>query len=148
MSKKKKVSAFLFLMAVLIAPATIKAVAASVSFNDFRFVTIPYSESYEYVVSKEKADNEQNWYLTITEQSGLGSTSQQNRAFAVSAKNDTEARGYMPLGLYTNSVNQKLKYGYPSYFNYPKGTRCRLYFSGNNNSSGRYTITLSGRYTS
>ena len=106
------------------------------------------SEAYNWVVTKTKADNEQNWYLTITEQRGLGSTSQMNRAIAVSAKNKTDARGCGPLGLYSNYVNQTQRNAYPSHVGYGKDTVCNLYFSGNNNNGNQYTITLSGRYTS
>lgn len=142
----RKVAMLLAVVTVVGLPAG-NVLAASSPFTNFKLTTVPNSESYKDIVAKKKADNEQNWYVTLTSSKNLG-TNGEPRAILTSATSTENAScSASKLGLYKNmSGIQKMRY--PSSPKVKKGTVCRLFVTGNNNISKRYTITLSGRYTS
>ena len=84
-------------MAVMLMLPTYGAMASSVSFANFTFTTIPYAEKWERVTSKVKVDNEQNWYLTLTQKSELDS--KEVRALAISNDVDPAMQGLNPYPL-------------------------------------------------
>ena len=120
-----------------------KASAASVTFTNFSYTTTPYSESWRQVARKVKADDEQNWYATLTGSTGLSSTI--DRAmFTSSTTNDFSNPRSTPVPLYsytTRIVN-------PYYIFTGKNSDCKLFILGDENNSGSYKVTVSGRYTS
>ena len=136
--KMQKFMAALAVTAVVGFPFT-NVMAASKTFTNKSITTVANNETYYKVVEKVKADNEQYWYVTITNSVNL-STSGQPRLILTSAKNKTQARASSSkLGLY-----KKMKY--PSRAN--AGVTYKLFGTGNNNATQGYTITISGRYTS
>ena len=96
MRKIKKIFAASTMAAMLMLP-TYGAMASSVSFANFTFTTIPYAEKWERVTSKAKVDNEQNWYLTLTQKSELDS--KEVRALAISNDVDPAMQGLNPYPL-------------------------------------------------
>lgn len=143
MKRTKKVLAVLATAALILAPS-VKAQASYVTFTNFTFTTIAGSESYNQVTHRVKPDAEQTWYLTFTSTTGL--LTNDASPFAVSAKNESQARStyrWIPL-----TASLKSNQVYDSWMGIGKGTDCKLYVSGNNNAAHSHTITISGRYTS
>lgn len=134
----------LFLATLAVGILSIQAVsAASVTFTNFSYTTSPYAETLEQVASKSKADNEQNWYATLTSSSGLSSSL--DRALLTSNTSNSSLSlisALVPLYTSTTSIKEP-------YFVYTKsGTNCKLYITGDQNNGGTYTVKISGRYTS
>ena len=119
------------------------AMASSVSFANFTFTTIPYAEKWERVTSKVKVDNEQNWYLTLTQKSELDS--KEVRALAISNDVDPAMQGLNPYPLKSTTTSSgAIKYQKQV----TKNRTYSLYVSGNENVSKPHKIVISGRYTS
>lgn len=142
--KMQKFMAALAITAVVGFPLT-NVMAGSVTFTNKTIQTVANDETYYKIVAKAKADNEQYWYVTITNSVNL-STSGQSRLILTSAKTKTQARASSSkLGLYKGMTGtQKIKY--TSRAN--AGETYKLFATGNNNATRGYTITISGRYTS
>lgn len=119
------------------------AMAASVSFQNFSYTTKAYDENWKQVTSKTKADNEQNWYVTITSSSGL-SSSKARVLLNSHYMNDPYNTVSAPVGLL--STTKSIKQSYHTTVN--KGKNCKLYILGDENSGTAYTVKISGRYTS
>lgn len=140
---KRKISILLAALAVILPCQMIPA--ASVTFTNFSYTTTPYTELLKQVASKTKADNEQNWYATLTGSNGLGSAGSTTRALLTSntTNNSLELRSALvPINSSTTSIKQE-------YFTYTgKGSACKLYVTGDGNNGGTYSIKISGRYTS
>ena len=102
MRKIKKIFAASTMAAMLMLP-TYGAMASSVSFANFTFTTIPYAEKWERVTSKAKVDNEQNWYLTLTQKSELDS--KEVRALAISNDVDPAMQGLNPYPLKSTTTS-------------------------------------------
>lgn len=142
----RKVAMLLAVVTVVGLPAG-NVLAANKPFSNYKFTTSPNTESYKAIVSKAKSDYEQNWYATITSSKNLG-TQGDPRAILTSATNWRAASSSSSkLGLYKNMSGVQKK-SYPSSIYLKKGTTCTLYVTGNSNISKKYTITLSGKYTS
>lgn len=92
--KMQKFMAALAVTAVVGFPFT-NVMAASKTFTNKSITTVANNETYYKVVEKVKADNEQYWYVTITNSVNL-STSGQPRLILTSAKNKTQARASSP----------------------------------------------------
>ena len=130
-------------MAVMLMLPTYGAMASSVSFANFTFTTIPYAEKWERVTSKVKVDNEQNWYLTLTQKSELDS--KELRALAISNDVDPAMHGLNPYPLKSTTTSSgAIKYQKQV----TKNRTYSLYVSGNENVSKPHKIVISGRYTS
>ena len=113
------------------------------SFANFTFTTIPYAEKWERVTSKVKVDNEQNWYLTLTQKSELDS--KEVRALAISNDVDPAMQGLNPYPLKSTTTSSgAIKYQKQV----TKNRTYSLYVSGNENVSKPHKIVISGRYTS
>lgn len=108
--KMQKFMAALAVTAVVGFPFT-NVMAASKTFTNKSITTVANNETYYKIVEKVKADNEQYWYVTITNSVNL-STSGQPRLILTSAKNKTQARASSSkLGLYKGMTGvQKMKY--------------------------------------
>lgn len=144
--KCKKLAAFLAAAMLLTVPCNMVS-AASVSFSNFNYKTTPSAERWARIVSKTKADNEQNWYATITNSSGLSSdTKKPCRAMFVSGRSSSNSiqPDSSPRNLYSSTRFTKNKYS----LYIKKGTRCWLYIAGNENNKKSYKVRVSGRYTS
>lgn len=129
--KMQKFMAALAVTAVVGFPFT-NVMAASKTFTNKSITTVANNETYYKIVEKVKADNEQYWYVTITNSVNL-STSGQPRLILTSAKNKTQARASSSkLGLYKGMTGvQKMKY--PSRAN--AGVTYKLFGTGNNNAT-------------
>lgn len=140
---KKLFSKLLFTMlfcGVIFAPS-VCAQAGYVPFTGFDFTTAPYNESYEEVVSKKKADNETNWYVTFTSVTNAPTS---NPAFVVSAKTLGAAANQAPVAIQLGAYSK----AYNSSFGAKKDDLFSLFASGNANNGNSYYITMTGRYTS
>lgn len=120
-----------------------KVSAASVTFSNFSYTSRANMEAWQPIVAKTKADNEQNWYATITGSTGLSSTVDRAMLTSSTSANSMEPRaGLVPLYTYTTRIID-------SYFLYTgKGSNCKLYILGDQNNKVSYKVTVSGRYTS
>ncbi len=139
---RKKIKIFLAALALMVLPCQ-AASAASVSFTDFKFTTIPYAESLKEVAAKTKADNEQNWYATLTSSTGLASGTARALLTSNTSNNSLELRSAL-VPIFSNTTS--IKEGYFVYTG--KDSKCKLYITGDQNNGGRYSVTISGRYTS
>lgn len=130
------------LLLILLLPGQV-ASAAAVSFSNFSYTTTPLNEAWQQVKAKTKADNEQNWYATITGSYGLDAT--KYRAYLTShTKNDAINAIAEPAGLKYSTKSIVKKY----YTNTPAGSDCKLFIFGDENCKYSYTVKISGRYTS
>lgn len=148
----RKVAVSLVLGITIVAQAG-NVSAASVKFGTFTWTTTSRDEALFAATQKRKADNEKNWYLTLTTSKGLSKRSGSNkngRALAYSAINSNlGAGGPVPLFKDVNKNNTTVTYPYSSYErSVKKGALGTLYLGGNSNNTKTYTITLAGRYTS
>ena len=134
-------------LAVLIVMPATGVSASNKAFSNFKLTTTPNTEVWKTVVSKTKPDNEQNWYVTITSQKNLPSSSGQSRAQVLSSDTYKNFKGRIPLPLFKDQLNQTKKIGYGP-LKVKKGKTYKLYISGDENNTKKYTITISGRYTS
>ena len=141
--KHKKLATFLAVAVLMTNPCKM-ASAASVSFSNFYYTSTPNCETWEKIVSKTKADDEQAWYATLTGSNGLSSTT--DRAMFVSGRSSANSiePDSAPVPLYTST--KSIKCGYITYLK--KGTKCWLYITGDENNKKAYRVSVSGRYTS
>lgn len=141
--RRKKLAIFLVVAVLLTVPCKI-ASAASVSFSNFWYTSTANCETWQKVVSKTKADNEQAWYATLTSATGLSDT--EDRAMFVSGRASANSLNLdsAPVPLYKST--KSIKNGYLKYLG--KGTNCWLYITGDENNKKAYTVKISGRYTS
>lgn len=139
---KRKIKTLLATLALIALPSQMVS-AASVTFTNFSYTTTPYTEVLEQVAAKTKADNEQNWYATLTSSSGLSDSI--DRALLTSNTRNTSLElrsALVPIYKKTTGIKEP-------YFVYTgKDSNCKLYITGDQNNAGTYKVTISGRYTS
>lgn len=142
MRRMKKIIAMGAVASMLVLP-TYVAMASSVSFTNFTFTTIPNAEEWKTATSKMKVDNEQNWYITLTQKSGLAS--KEVRALAISNDVNPAMQGLNPYPLKSTTASSgAIKYQKQA----SKNKTYYLYVSGNENVDQAHKIVISGRYTS
>lgn len=140
--KLKKLVAVVAIAALAMLPCQ-SASAASVIFSNFSYTSTPNWEAWKKVTRKTKADNEQNWYVTLTDSAGL-STTKCRAMFNSSTTNNSLHPRSAPVPLYKNTTRCVQSY----YIYTPKGSDCKLYIHGDENAKVSYTVKVSGRYTS
>lgn len=137
---KRRLLLWIAIITIFLLPCQ-DVLAASVSFTNFSITTLPYVEWPQLVAQKTKADNEQNWYMTLTSSNNLGT----GRLLATSDIDDVSIElisALVPLSASQPSIVE------PYYVYTGAGTLCGLYVTGDQNSAYSYHITISGRYTS
>lgn len=139
---KRKVKTLIVALAVFMLPCQMVS-AASVTFTNFSYTTTPYVETLTKVATKTKADNEQNWYTTLTSSSGLSSSSARVLLTSNTSNNSLELRSAL-VPVYSST--KKIVAPYYTYTS--KGTSCKLYITGDENNGVKYSVKISGRYTS
>lgn len=147
MRNLKRKAILMGLVAMMVLPAA-NVSASNKAFTNYTFTTTANTEVWKSVVAKSKPDAEQNWYVTLTKEQNLpSSSSQQSRAQVISSDTVRNIGGRVPLPLYKSNINSTRKIAYGS-LKAKKGKTYRLYISGDENNSRSYKITISGRYTS
>lgn len=142
MRKIKRIIAAGAMAAMMVLP-TYGAFASSVTFTNFSVTATPGVEDWEVASSKQKADNEQNWYITLTQKRGLASD--EARALAISNDSNPAMQGINPYPLKSTTTSSgAIKY----HKTVVKGKSYTLYISGNENVNATHEIVLSGRYSS
>ena len=139
---KKKIKILMSMVAVFLLAGQIVS-AASVSFTNFSYTTTPLDEAWQQVVAKTKADNEQNWYVTLTGSYGFDAIKPRAYFTSNTENNYWEAiSNSVPILYSTSSIVEE-------YFVYtPAGSDCKLFIHGDENNFYAYTVNVSGRYTS
>lgn len=141
---KTKILTFLTSLAVFFIPCQMVS-ASSVTFTNFSYTTRPYVESLQKITTKSKDDNEQRWYTTLTNSTGLGSTNSTARALLTSNTSSSSLELISPLvPIYSSTTSFNIGYYEPI----NAGTTCSLYLTGSGDNGNIYSGYLSGRYTS
>ena len=149
---KEKIAPVLSKLTVGITVCTILATGTTYAgtpayFNNVKYTTSAYGESWQKVVARNKVDNEQTWYCTFTKKEGNAIVSSKKMARLL-VTSDTGSNALSPTSG-SVPVYKDTKTAKDAYCRYlKKGTKCKLYVHGNENCHARYRATISGRYFS
>ncbi len=142
MKKFKNVVVALVLTAMVILPSAV-TYGDTDTFSNFSFRGYAGTEVWYGVAASSKADNEQNWYLTITKSYGLSDTEVRAIAMAYNEEPYRINRGYVALTASSGAFGAT-----PYNMEVGKGQIYTLYVSGNENNRVDHYMVISGRFTS
>lgn len=145
-SKAKRAVATLMLATMVLGQASTVSAGNGKNFKKFSMDTIPRSEDVQGMVSMQKSDNEQRWYLTLYTVGGLGTEKSNPNGNALAYSKCAKGQSY-PKALFKGYKNNTQKQAYRP-IRPGKGTICTLYLGSNSNNRKSYKLRLSGRFCS